>query len=152
MTKKQLDMAKFISQQNVSLFGFLETKVKRAGLGHIYHNLCPYWCLTNNLAHYKGGLIVGWDTATLKVDMLLCTNQLIHLACQPDNGHPFYCSIVSCFNDKHERQQLIQQLGSVPCNGSWLVLGDFNCVANLDERLGKPVRFHEVLSLRQCMT
>lgn len=32
----------------------------------------------------------------------------------------------------------------------WIILGEFNCVANLDERLGSPVRLVEVQPLRDC--
>ena len=83
--------------------------------------------------------------------MLCCFSQLIHLACKPNTGHPFYYSFVYGFNDKHERLKLLQLLVSLPCEGSWIVLGDFNCVANLDERLGQHVRLLEFLPLRQCM-
>ena len=33
----------------------------------------------------------------------------------------------------------------------WIILGDFNRVANLDERIGSPVRLVEVQPLRDCM-
>ncbi|CAO2820394.1 unnamed protein product [Amaranthus hypochondriacus] len=70
VTRKQFKLARFISQHHISLFGLLETKVKRSRLGHLYHNLCPYWCLTNNLAHHKGGrIIVGWDPVVLQERM-----------------------------------------------------------------------------------
>ena len=153
LARKQLELARSISQHNVSLFGLLKTKFKCSGLSQLYHNLCLYWCLTNNLAHHKGVRIIVWRNPTfLKVDVLCCSSQLIHLACKPATGHPFYCSFVYGFNDKYERLKLFQFLGFMPCAGPWIVLGDFNCVANIDERLGQPVRLHKVLPLRQCMT
>ena len=33
----------------------------------------------------------------------------------------------------------------------WIILSDFNCVANLDERIGSPVRLAEVQPLRDCL-
>lgn len=42
VARKQLKLASFISKLHISLFGLLETKVKRSGLGHLYHNLCSY--------------------------------------------------------------------------------------------------------------
>ena len=99
---------------------------------------------------------MGWDPTTLKVDIMLCTRQLIHLAFQPDNGHPLHYSFVYSFHDKHECRQffqhLFQQLGFVPGNGPGLLLGDFDCVANPYKRLGQPVSLHKLLTLRQCMT
>ena len=69
-------------------------------------------------------------------------------ACQPTNGHPFFFSFMYGLNDKRESLKLIQLLGSLPCKGPWLVLGDFNCVGNLDERLAQPIFLHEVLRLK----
>ena len=34
---------------------------------------------------------------------------------------------------------------------AWIVLGDFNCLANLNERHGQPVCMNEILPLRSCM-
>lgn len=33
----------------------------------------------------------------------------------------------------------------------WIVLGDFNCIAHFDERVGSPVRLAEVQPLRDCL-
>ena len=33
----------------------------------------------------------------------------------------------------------------------WIVLGDFNCIANLNQRIGHPARMSEITPLRQCM-
>ena len=32
----------------------------------------------------------------------------------------------------------------------WLILGDFNCIGNLNERMGSTLRLTETLPLRQC--
>ena len=36
-------------------------------------------------------------------------------------------------------------------NSPWIILGDFNCVANFDERHGQPVRLHEIKPFRECL-
>ena len=33
----------------------------------------------------------------------------------------------------------------------WVVLGDFDCLENLNERIGQTVRLQEVMPLRSCM-
>ena len=33
----------------------------------------------------------------------------------------------------------------------WLVMGDFNCIANLNERIGQKPRLHKIKPLRNCM-
>lgn len=36
-------------------------------------------------------------------------------------------------------------------NSPWVILGDFDCVANFDERQGQPIRFLEVKPFRDCL-
>lgn len=40
-------------------------------------------------------------------------------------------------------------LGSVKTTRPWVVMGFFNVVLNLDERVGSPVRLHEVQDFRE---
>jgi hypothetical protein len=42
-TRKQLEVARFISYHNLSLVGLLETKVKRKELGTLYLRMFPNW-------------------------------------------------------------------------------------------------------------
>lgn len=61
MAKKQLEVARVISQNNISLFALLGTKVKCQGLDQLYQRICPSWCSSNNLHHHKNGRIfIGW--------------------------------------------------------------------------------------------
>ncbi|KAL2904222.1 Holliday junction ATP-dependent DNA helicase RuvB [Bienertia sinuspersici] len=39
----------------------------------------------------------------------------------------------------------------VQFQGPWLLMGDLNCVLNLDERLGSPVSLGEIREIRYCM-
>ena len=56
-------------------------------------------------------------------------------------------------SDKHKRQHMLYDLRvmSQIITSPWIILGDFNCVANLDERIGSPVRLAEVQPFRDCM-
>ena len=88
---------------------------------------------------------MGWNPAHLKVDVLFCSSQLIHLAATLDRGSSFFCSFVYGFNDKNGRLAMFQQLADLLCAGPWIVLGDFNCLANLNERqdnLSSYMRFN----------
>lgn len=71
----------------------------------------------------------------------------------PTIGDPFFCSFIYGANNKNMRLQLFSQLGmlSKDIDKAWIVLGDFNCLANLDERIWKTIRLQEVLPLRSCM-
>ena len=35
--------------------------------------------------------------------------------------------------------------------GPWIVMGDFNCIANLNERVGQKPHLHKIEPLRRCM-
>ena len=51
------------------------------------------------------------------------------------------------------RLQLFHDLQEISktMNSPWIILGDFNCVANFDERHGQPVRLHEIKPFRECL-
>lgn len=138
-TRKQLEVAKFLSYHNLSLVGLLETKVKRKGLGALYLRMFPNWCITTNLAWPEGGrIIVAWKSVDAHVDILSSRSQFIHMEVSPVNGTPFMCTFVYGSNNRHERQHLFEELGvlSQTIASPWIILGDFNCVAQFDERLG----------------
>lgn len=77
----------------------------------------------------------------------------MHLEVKPSKGFSFFCTFVYGATNKHERQHMLNHLTLLknPSTGLWMVIGDFNCVANLNERVGQTVRLSEVLPLRNCM-
>lgn len=94
-SSKQLEVVKTLHSHQIGLFGLLETKVKRHGLGLFYQLLSPNWCLTDNLHWHKGGrIIVGWNQDVYRVDIVECTSQLIHVKVTPIIGEVFFCSFV----------------------------------------------------------
>ena len=68
-------------------------------------------------------------------------------------GKSFHCSFVYGASDKKGREDLFAQLESVKMHidGPWLIMGDFNCIVDLNERIGQRPRNHEVEPLRRCM-
>ena len=51
---------------------------------------------------------------------------------------------------KNARMDLFKYLDDIDqkTDRSWLILGDFNCIANLNERIGSTPRLTETLPLR----
>ena len=96
---------------------------------------------------------MGWKRDHFKVDVWFCSSQLIHFFVIPTIGDPFFCSFIYGANDKNIRLQLVSQLDmlSQVIDKAWVVLGDFNWLANLDERIRQTVRLQEVLPLCSCM-
>lgn len=106
-SNKQIEVVKTVKLHHIGLFGLLETKVKRHGLGLFYQLLSPNWCLTNNVHWHKGGrIIVGWNQDVYKVDIVDCTSQYIHVKVCPVIGEMFFCSFVYGAFDSPQREIL----------------------------------------------
>ncbi|KAL2896932.1 ATP synthase subunit b chloroplastic [Bienertia sinuspersici] len=63
----------------------------------------------------------------------------------------FYCTFVYGANDPNMREQLWREIIVLNRNikDPWLLIGDFNCILHLDERIGSPVigvAMHKVCS------
>lgn len=86
----------------------------------------------------------------MNIDLLVVILRLNNLDVSPVHGVQFMCTFVYGSTNKHERQQLFHDLRvmSQSVSSPWIVLGDFNCVVNLDKRIGSPVRLAEVQPLR----
>lgn len=89
---KQLEVAKFLALKNISLFGLLETKVKRNKLGPLYHTICYNWCFTHNMS--DGRIILGWNGEHMSVSVLMCSKQLMHIEVKPVVGEIYLCRVV----------------------------------------------------------
>ena len=60
-------------------------------------------------------------------------------------GDSFACSFVYGATDKKERSIMLSELETIGATviGPWIVLGDFNNIANLIERIGQKPRLHD---------
>ena len=123
-------------------------------MGLLNHSLSNSWCTTNNLSWHEGGrIIVGWKPDLFQVNILAYSSQLIHLHARPLLRDSFFCTSVYGSNDRNIRAELFLELKeeakkvAIP----WVVLGDFNSLANLNERKGHVVRTQKVFPLRSCM-
>ena len=85
---------------------------------------------------------MGMNQEYFKVDVRVCSNQLIHLFVILTMGDPFFYTFIHGASEKNARLQLFSQLKLISkgIDMAWVVLGDFYCLANLDERLGQTVR------------
>ena len=99
---KQDEVARFISCHNISLFGFLETKIKRNWLVRLYQKICLGWCFTHNLNWHRGGrIVVALKSEDVKVDILTYHSQYIHLEVSPTVDRNFLCTFFYGATDKY---------------------------------------------------
>ena len=87
------------------------------------------------------------------MDIRHCSSQIIHVDVNPLNGDKFSSSFVYGASGKKGREYLFTQLESIKNNivGPWLRKGDFNCIANINERIGQRPHSSELDPLRSCM-
>ncbi|XP_056691809.1 uncharacterized protein [Spinacia oleracea] len=124
-------------------------------MGALYVNMFNGWCFTTNSSSCKGGRIVlAWNPNAFTLSVLKVSSQLIHCLVCPKNGSvDFCCTFVYAFNQSKEREDLWRDLCGlgIGVHKPWIVLGDFNCVLNIDERVGAPVRHQSMVTFRNCV-
>lgn len=78
-TVKQEEMSIFLHNSKTSLFGLLETKVKRPKAQRASLNLCKSWPFsTNILAHPNRRIWILWKPMIYEVNIVSVTVQSIH--------------------------------------------------------------------------
>ncbi|XP_048496207.1 uncharacterized protein LOC125495509 [Beta vulgaris subsp. vulgaris] len=150
---KQIEVRNFISSHNVKLFGLLETRVKAPNLGSVYNNVCSGWCFSHNLSCHKNGrILIGWCPNSFTVDILQVNSQYIHCKIRTKEGMEFKCTFVYGFNDAHSREILwsgLKRLAQQP-EEPWVLLGDFNALSNIENRIGSMVSMAEIRPMTDC--
>lgn len=152
---KQINVRQLIQSHNIKLFSLLETRVKAPRMGDLYLTVCPNWCFTTNLScHYNGRIILAWDPDVFKMDIIHMGSQLIHTYItvrSSDKG--FFCSFIYGFNTPAEREPLWSTLSSFASlnQHAWLIMGDFNSIMEMEDRIGSPVRLADIKPMRNCM-
>lgn len=97
--------------------------------------------------------MVGWRPEAFTVDVLYVSAQLFHCKIEPTGPCPgFFCSFVYGYNELAAREVLWRELEAFKYDDPWIVMGDFNSVLNLDERIGVPLRASEMQLFRDCIT
>ncbi|XP_056698158.1 uncharacterized protein [Spinacia oleracea] len=124
-------------------------------MGALYVNMFNGWCFTTNSSSCKGGRIVlAWNPNAFTLSVLKVTSQLIHcLVCPKSGSVDFCCTFVYAFNQSKEKEDLWRDLCGlgIGVHKPWIILGDFNCVLNIDERVGAPVRHQSMVAFRNCV-
>ena len=98
--------------------------------------------------------MLAWNPNAFTLSVLKVTSQLIHcLVCPKSGSVDFCCTFVYAFNQSKEREDLWRDLCGlgIGVHKPWIVMGDFNCVLNIDERVGAPVRHHSMVAFRNCV-
>ncbi|XP_021754567.1 uncharacterized protein LOC110719898 [Chenopodium quinoa] len=149
------DVLNFIKQQDIGLFGLLETKVKAKNFGKVFSNFGGEWSVCANYSKCVGGRIwVIWRPGVFQVTIVRIDSQCIHAQVfHRASGLNFSLTVVYGFNEPARREELWQHLGEISSYivGPWMVFGDFNNALNIGDRVGSPVTLTKVDAFRLCL-
>ncbi|XP_074292883.1 uncharacterized protein LOC141619763 [Silene latifolia] len=153
---KQSDVRGFMHNNNVGFFGLLEIRVRSSSINKVHGGIGSQWSLVHNNDSHPGGRIwVIWDDVNYKVDVISCEAQVIHTKVTfLPTGKEWWLSVVYGFNKVHERLPLWASISNMRhlVNGPWMVMGDFNNVLAMCERIGSEVTNYELKDFQECVT
>ncbi|XP_071933582.1 uncharacterized protein [Coffea arabica] len=137
---KQSEIRNWIKNNEVSIFGLLETRVKQKNADRIARAIGPYLVKLDNYAcHHNGSIWVFWDPSKASVKTIKLSSQFVHTEIvDKQSSLSLLATFVYASNSIDERECLWHDLVqlNVDSNCPWIVLGDFNTVLKMDEKIG----------------
>ncbi|XP_074299652.1 uncharacterized protein LOC141630798 [Silene latifolia] len=149
------DVRRLLHINNIGLCGLLETRVKSHAINKVKNGIGSKWQVIYNNDVREGGRIwLLWDDQVFHVDVLSKEAQVVHVRVTfLPKQFTWVMSLVYGFNKLHDRSSLwtsLNQLGQL-IREPWLVMGDFNNVIHMDERIRSVVTTAEVQDFQDCM-
>ena len=91
--------------------------------------------------------MLGWHPSAFHVNVLVCTKIWV-----VNGGRRFKCTFISGYNERNGREEMWRDMRRLTINDDpWIILGDFNAILSIDDRLGQPVRAREIEDMKTCM-
>ncbi|XP_019244329.1 PREDICTED: uncharacterized protein LOC109224197 [Nicotiana attenuata] len=151
---KQREVRKFLLKNKVDMIACLETRVRKQNAKDIQRKTGNEWKIEDNYEYAPNGRIwLMWKEVDVNVTVLEKTEQLIHCYVQ-DKNSAFTCYITYVYglHTVQHRKSLWGNLKNVQLNDPWLIIGDFNSVLNVDDRIsGNTVQQVEVVDFQNCI-
>ena len=144
-----------LKKNKVDIMGILETKLKRQDSKDIVKHKFRNWASLDNFhKHQAGRILILWNPNKIRINPVESTAQAIHChASCLTTGSNFYISFIYGFNTVVGRRPLWDNLKDFSSNldSSWITLGDFNNVLNLEERVnGTAVTSYQTSDFSNC--
>ncbi|GAV82551.1 hypothetical protein CFOL_v3_26002, partial [Cephalotus follicularis] len=134
---KQCEIRAFISSNNISLLGILESRVRVHNLDIVSRIINKSWSFVSNCSvSMSGRIVVMWDSSLLNFDPVYINEQAIHGQVTLVNNINFFVSFVYGMCDRKAILTLWDDLNHCADwfrNNPWAVLGDFNVTRYGDE-------------------
>ncbi|XP_074315376.1 uncharacterized protein LOC141651570 [Silene latifolia] len=151
---KQLEVRGYLYQNKIEVLGLLETRVRLNNSATISKKFSTYTIINNYSHHCNGRIWVFLDIRRVTVVSAQVHDQFIHLELLNNRTNKIvFLTFVYASNDAGHRERLWDELRRL--NGkvtNWIVLGDFNIVRDMDERLGpNPPSVNDMMAFNQCL-
>ncbi|XP_074305664.1 uncharacterized protein LOC141640884 [Silene latifolia] len=152
---KQGDVRRFLHINKVGLLGLAETKVKTINITNVQAGLGNNWkFINNNDLHASGRIWLLFDPSHFHMLFIMKDVQAIHVYVEHlQTGFSWICSLVYGCNKDSERASLWHSI--LHCkyivHGPWLLMGDFNNVLHVGERIGSEVTLAEIRDFQHCV-
>lgn len=129
-----------LKQHQVSLFGIFESKLSIPNLNLFFNYRLRNWNFAHNFDLVDNGrMVVLWDPCKVDCVVLAVEPQCIHcqVTCKVSQK-AFVCTFIYGFYSPAKRKPIwdfLKHIGQT-CTLPWAVLGDFNVVKSITERIG----------------
>ena len=135
---RQKEVRALVQENGIGLLGLVETRVSSVNSKVIETNLLGGWHSINNYSNHPNGRIrVLWNPEVLDVSILHSSEQLLHVSVTIlEQQIVFSASFVYGFNTPEEWLSLWDDIKQLSSNDPWILLGDFNVVRFLSEKVG----------------
>ncbi|GAV71615.1 Exo_endo_phos domain-containing protein, partial [Cephalotus follicularis] len=129
---KQSEVKHFISSNNISLLGILESRVRLPNCDKVARNIYKNWnCFSNHSVSMLGRIVVIWDSSLINFVPIYVNEQAIHGQVLLNNNRCICVSFFYGMCDRNARLTLWDDLAHCASrfkDEPWVVLGDFNVI------------------------
>ncbi|KAL9227737.1 hypothetical protein vseg_003389 [Gypsophila vaccaria] len=103
--RKEIDF--FLKNNNIGLFGLLETKIRNKALHRAAINFNSWSISTNNGYHNGGRIWIVWQPSNFRVQFIEYNAQFVHMKVESVvHRNLFFLTFVYAFNGIHDREGL----------------------------------------------
>lgn len=149
-SEKNLFACKYLRDNDISVCGFLETKVKKKKEWAVLNRFPRDWRAFSNCTDASRERIwVFWDPCALCLSVVDVCPQAVHCEIK---SHHFFATFVYAFNSKIERTSCWRFIGDLNVSSAeaWTVMGDLNCVLEPSDKW--PVTYGRVDEFEELNT
>lgn len=137
---KQNEVKNFIASNKLGLVDLIETQIREIHYISTLSNMFRGWgSFIKNAHHPHGRIWIVWRPQYFCFQIKEATSQVVHcLVTHLESSSTFFVTFVYGLNREEERRALWDDLSRIAQSTSlaWCVLGDFNSLLQMEERLG----------------